>query len=153
MFFYLKMIELQNIQNAGKEEIIDLLLDEKRMPFEIYLPKTTVQFYNTNHDIALDYAKLCYCGHLLSAASDSFEYNFVQPGEFTSVLFIVSAADFTKLADAILEISKGFVNVDEEEDEFEFMENMSQYISDVEAGMQAIACESFYEVFKEYEEN
>lgn len=146
------MIELQNIQNKNREEVIDLLLDEKKMPFEVFIPKTTVQFSSSNQDIARDYGALCYCGHLLNEASDSFEYDFVQPNNFSSVLFTVSAKEFTNLADAILEISKGFANIEDEEEEIEFMENMSQYLSDIETGTRQVACAEFYEVFKEFQE-
>lgn len=144
------MIELQNIQRLNKEDIIDLLLDEQKMPFDIYIPKTTVQFSSSNEDISLDYAGLSYCGHLLNMASDSFEYTFVPPTQHTSILFKVSAKEFTKLADAIFEISKGFSNVQNEEDEFDFREGMSQYIYDIESGKTSVVCNELHKVYKTF---
>lgn len=147
------MIEIQELQYKSEEQINDLLLKENTSTFSIYIPKSTLLFHSTNMDIAMDYAGLAYCGHLLNEVSDTFEYNYVNTNKHESILFIVGALDIKKLSNTIFEISRGYINVEDLEDEFEFHEGMSQYISDIEEGKLIPVCQDFFEVYLEMKED
>jgi hypothetical protein len=71
------MIEIQEIKNVTTEDIINLLLDEKKQPFEIYVPKSTQLGFSSNENITDDYAMLAFAGQKLSEAANDFSYNYV----------------------------------------------------------------------------
>ncbi|WP_299122327.1 hypothetical protein [uncultured Tenacibaculum sp.] len=135
------MIQIQEIKNASKEDVINLLLEEKNQPFEIFVPKETMLYHSTNQDIANDYAVLAFSGQMLKNASDSFEYDYVSPSEHLSVCFTCVAKDFEELASAIFEISLWFFN-DFEEEEF-YLDEAYQFIDDVKKSKLEPACNDF----------
>ncbi len=144
------MIEIQEIKNTSKEDIIDLLLDEKNQPFKVFIPKETMLYHSTNQDIANDYAVLAFSGQKLSDASDSFEYSYVSPSEHESVCFKCKAKDFVKLAGAIYEISLWFCN-DFEEDEF-YLDYVYDFIDNVRESKIKAICDNFVEDCLTYSE-
>lgn len=144
------MIEIQNITEMTEEDILNLLLNEKKGSFEIYVPKTTQLYSSTNQDIAIDYAMIAYSGQLLKEASDKFEYDSVDVAEHKSILFEVSGNDIPKLAKAILEISIGYDNEHEDYDDFYYHENVEQFLDDSNNNRIIPACPDFVEIYNEY---
>lgn len=144
------MIEIQNITEMTEEDIANLLLDQKKQSFEIYVPKSTQLYSSTNQDIAIDYAMLAYSGQLLKDASGGFEYDSVGVAEHTSVLFEVSVVDISKLSKAILEISIGYNNEHKDYDDFYFNENVEQFLDDANNNQIIPACPDFIEIYNEY---
>ncbi len=137
------MIEIQDIENSSKEDIINLLLDEKFQPFEIYVPKETVLFSSSDEDIAHDYAVLAYAGQKLKEASDSFEYGYISPSEHSSVCFRILAKNIERLASEIFDISLWYFN-DFLEDDF-YLDEVYQFIEDVGNSKIKPACPDFIE--------
>ncbi len=110
------MIEIQDLEGKVKSGIIDLLLEQESNSFEIYIPKSTQLSFSERDAIAIDYNKLAYAGLLLNEISENFNYEKVAPEFHESVLFTVQTNNIEGLAKALLEISFGYVN--DEEDEF-----------------------------------
>ena len=86
------MIEIQQLEGLDLEQTLNLLLEEKSQPFEIYIPKNTQQYFSENDSISVDYANLAYSGQLLFEVSDSFEYERVSSDKHESVLFKIKEA-------------------------------------------------------------
>lgn len=144
------MIEIQQLRGLDLEQVFNLLLDEEGQLFEIYIPKATKQFFSESAAISSDYANLAYAGQLIFDASDEFEYDEVSPHLHESVCFKVKAKNFEKLADALLEISNGYVN-DCLEEEYSFDEEVSDYFYKVKQGeISKIACPYFVKVSEEF---
>lgn len=133
-----------------EEDIVDLLLDQKKQPFEIYIPKTTQLYSSTNRDIAIDYAMIAYGGQLLKDASDNFEYDSVNIAENKNILFEISTDDIPKLANAILEISIGYNNEHKDYDEIYYHESVQQFLDDSNNNQIVPACPDFVEIYNEY---
>lgn len=143
------MIEIQDIIDKNERDIIDLLLDEKEQPFEIYVPKSTVLFGSTSSDIADDYAMLAFAGQKLSEVAEEFDYNYVSPSDHESVLFEVTTKDIQSLAKAILYISYGYNN-ESDGDEVFYLDEVYDFIEKVNSGEVNPICEDFIEDFNEY---
>jgi len=144
------MIEIQNIKEMTEEDITNLILEQKKQSFEIYVPKSTQLYSSTNQDIAIDYAMLAYSGQLLKNVSNEFEYDSVSVSNNTSVLFEVSVDDITKLSKAILEISIGYNNEHKDYDDFYFHENVEQFLDDANNNQIIPACPDFIKIYNEY---
>lgn len=112
------MIELQEIKTTNIEKIIDILLDQKLQPFQIYAPKSTQLGFSRQSAIAEDYALLAYVGQQLKDVSDEFSYEYVSPNEHKSILFEVKTRDIEKLAKILLELSYNFNNEPDSDDFF-----------------------------------
>ena len=152
------MIEIQDIEGKVISEIIDIILEQKSTTFEIYVPKSSVMFSSERREIAIDYNKLAYAGHLLKVVSKSFSYVKVKPGDFESVLFNVETTDIEGLAKTLFEISFGYVNDEEGEicdnlaEDVNVMFDMfaDQYLADVKNGKVEPACKYFCDIAFEY---
>lgn len=145
------MIEIQNIKSNKLEDIANLLLDEQEQPFEIYFPKYTVLYSSTNEDIADDYARLAYVGYRLNQVSDNINHKVVYPYDHKSVLFEVSTKNLNQLAELLLELSYLYENSDEEtNEEFNYWDDVYQYIDDVECGKHISYCSEFIEIYVEF---
>jgi hypothetical protein len=145
------MIELQQLLNLNLEQVVNLLLEQKTQPFEIYIPKETQLFNSDREAISIDYCNLAYAGQLLFDASDEFKYEEVSPDLHESVCFTISAKDFEKLAVALLEISYGYVNDHPEDEEYSFDMEVAEYMYEVKQGkIKKIACPYFVEISKEF---
>ena len=162
------MIEIQDLQGKTKSEIINLILDQESNSFEIYIPKSTMLYSSSKEDIAIDYNKLAFAGHIIKNVSIKFQYEEVPPEEHESVEFKIETSNIEALSSALLEISFGYVNDEEEEvyenieEDFDFWMNADQYLSDViDNKIQDVACpyfcqiaqDFFNEVAREEEEN
>lgn len=145
------MIEIQNIQTIDTSDIVNLLLDEKQQPFQIYFPKETVLFFSSNDAITEDYARLTYTGYRLSKVSNKIVYDIVLPQDHESVLFEVDAKNIELLAEVLLELSYLFGNEpDETEEEYDYWGDVYQYIDDLENDKEDPVCPEFYEIYQEY---
>jgi len=149
------MIEIQDLEGKVISEIIDMILEQKSTAFEIYIPKTNSL---QRREVAIDYHKLAYVGHLLKEVSKRYNYEKVKPGDFESVLFSVETTDIEGLAKALFEISFGFVN-DEEDDICENLDEdvnvmfdmyADQYLADVQKGEIEPACKYFCDIAIEF---
>lgn len=145
------MIELQQLLNLNLEQVVNLLLEQKTQPFEIYIPKETQQFFSEKEAISIDYCNLAYAGQLLFDASDEFQYEEVSPDLHESVCFTIEAKDFEKLAAALLQISYGYVNDHPDDEEYSFLELSANYLYEIEQGeILKIACQYFVDVSKQF---
>jgi len=144
------MIEIQNIERTTIDGIINLLLDEKKQPFDIYIPKSTLLYHSTSEDIANDYATLAYIGQKLSEVSESFSYDYVSPHVHESVLFQVETTNFVGLAEVILELSYEYNNESEDTEESYFLDDVYQFIDDVENNKITPACQDFLDTYYEF---
>lgn len=144
------MIEIQNIIEMTEEDILNLLLEQKKQPFKIFIPKSTKLYSSTNEDIAIDYAMIAYSGQLLKDASDGFEFDAVGVEEHKSILFEVSGNDIPKLAKAIFDISIGYNNEHEDYDDFYFHDNVEQFLEDSNNNQIIPACPDFVKIYNEY---
>jgi len=142
------MIEIKNIVNKKEKDIIDLLLDEKVQPFEIYIPKSTKLYFSESSAIADEYAMLTYAGQKLSDVSDKFDYWYVSPVDHKSVLFEVETKNIESLAKTILHLSYGYNNQSEEESFF--FDDVNDFIEKVESKKIIPACPDFIEDYEEY---
>ena len=149
------MIEIKDLEGKVISEIIDMLLEQDSNAFEVYIPKSNSL---QRIEIAIDYNKLAYAGHLLKAISKSFNYKKVSPYNFESVLFNVETTNIDGLAKVLFEISFGYVN-DEEDDLYEDLDtdidimfdmNADQYLADVRDGKIKPACKFFYDIAEEF---
>lgn len=142
------MIEIQNLQGLSEEQIVDLLLEQKSQPFEIYIPKETQRFSSDNESIADDYLNAAYAGQMLSDVAEKFDYEFVSPDKHESILFTVKCADIEALAEALLEISYLYVN--DHPDPIELWDGRLNFIDEVEKKKIVPACQDFIEVYNEF---
>jgi len=142
------MIEIQDLENLKKEEVIALLLTQEN-PFEIYIPKETEQFFNTNESICNDYAYLAYAGQRLAAISKSFKYEQVPPTQHVSVRFEIDVDDLEKLAETLLDLSYGYVNESSDE-EFNYFEIVEEFMDHVDKQLTIAACSYFIKIHNEY---
>jgi hypothetical protein len=145
------MIEIQEIKNVITEDIINLLLDEKEQPFEIYVPKSTQQSFSSYENIADDYAMLAFAGQKLSEVANDFSYNYVSPVNHESILFEIKTNDIKQLAEVILFISYGYSNESEDEDIY-YLDEVYDFIEKVNTGEIIPSCPDFIEDYQEYSE-
>jgi hypothetical protein len=143
------MIEIQEIRTSNIQEIVDMLLEQKFQPFEIYAPKSTQLHFSEQTAIANDYALLAYVGQRLKEVSDEFSYEYVSPNEHESVLFEVKTNNIEKLAETLLELSYNFNN-EPDSDEYIPFEDVYDFIDKVQALEIIPACPDFIEDFKEF---
>ena len=145
------MIEIQDINNATIDDLINLLLDEKVQPFEIYVPKSTQLFASTYEDVANDYAMLAFAGQKLNEVADDFSYHYVSPSEHESILFEVKTNDINRLAKSILFVSYGYNNEPHNE-EIDYLDYVYDFIEKVNVNEIVPACPDFIEDYREYKE-
>jgi len=151
------MIEIQDIEGKTKLEIIDLILEQESNSFEICIPKSTVLFSSATEEIAIDYNKLAFAGHLLKNVSTKFQYEEVPPEAHESIEFNIETSNIDALSSVLLEISFGYVNDQEEEvyqdieEDCEFGINADQYLSDVNKGrIKDVACPYFCQIAQQF---
>lgn len=145
------MIEVQNIRNVDAGDIVNLLLDEKQQPFQIYFPKETILSFNSHEDIADDYARLTYTGCRLNKVSDKIDYEIIYPQDDESVLFTIDSKNIELLAQTLLELSYLYGNEpDDSEEEYNYWDNVYQFIDDIERGKEALVCPEFYKIYQEF---
>lgn len=143
------MIELQNIRTNNIDNIINLLLDEKKQPFEIYVPKSTQLNFSISEDIANEYAMLAYAGQKLSEGMDEFSYDYVSPSDHKSVLFEIKTNNIEQLAETIFNLSYGYNNEPEGE-EIYYFDDVYDFIEKVLKKEIIPVCSDFMEDYQEY---
>lgn len=145
------MIEIQQLRELDLEQVINLLLEEKSQPYNIYIPKETQEFFSDREAISSDYANLAYSGQLLFNISEKFEYEEVSPTMHESVLFTIEAKNIESLASVLLHISYGYGNDHPEDDEFSYIEESLNYLGEIEhRDIKKIACPYFVDISKEF---
>lgn len=143
------MIEIQDISNTTIDDLVNILLDEKMQPFEIYVPKSTQLFASTYEDIANEYAMLAFAGQKLSEVADEFSYYYVSSTDHKSVLFEIKTKDIKQLAETILFISYGYDNEPEDE-EIYYLDEVYDFIEKVKSDKIIPVCPDFIEDYQEY---
>ncbi len=143
------MIEIQNVSNVTLDDLVNMLLDEKKQPFKIYVPKSTQLFASSHEDIANDYAMLAFAGQKLNEVADEFSYYYVSPSEHDSVLFEVKVKDIRRLAEVILFISTGYNNVAVDE-ETDYYGEVYDFIEKVENREINPICPDFIEDYQDH---
>lgn len=144
------MIELQDIFELDKNEIINILLKQEQ-PFKIYIPKTTVLFSSSNYDISYDYACLAYCGQLLYNLSKKFDYESIQPHEHESVCFTIEVSNIEPLAALLQELCYLYTGEDPNDENYCAAELVANYMDEVEdQEIKDVPCMNFYETAKEF---
>lgn len=153
------MIDLPDLEDMNVEQIKSLLIVENSNIIEIYLPKTTQQYFNEPADIAYDYAYAAYAAQELSKVSNILEYEFAEPAEFESYMFKINFEDPELLAETLYEISSlyGFNEVDadgEDDDERGSdepnIEDVNQFIYEVENGQITSVCPDIVEIYAQF---
>jgi hypothetical protein len=145
------MIEVQNIRNVDANDIVNLLLDEKQQPFQIYFFKETVLFSSSSEAIADDYARLSYTGYRLNQVANKIDYDVVLPQDHESILFEVDSKNIELLAEVLLELSYLYGNEpDNIEEEYDFWGDVYQYLDNLESGKETPICPEFFEIYQEY---
>jgi len=142
------MIQLQDLKGLSKEEIVDLILDQKQQPFEIYIFKSTKKHFSDPRAIWLDYLYLSYTGQMLYNIANEFSYKEVPPEDHESVLFLIRVNDINELAETLLDICCGYEN-NPENGEFDYVVSAGEYLAEVESGEIKPACPYFIKVIKE----
>lgn len=143
------MIEIQNIRNSALSEVLNLLQQDSRQPIEVWIPKSTKEFFNSNEDIALDYAMLAFAGQRLKEISDSFSYDYISPSDHNSVRFEITTNEMNRLAEVLLYISYGYNNEPVGE-EIYYLDEVYDFLSMVECGEFAPACEDFIDDYRSH---
>ena len=143
------MIEIQNVSNTTLDDLVNMLLDEKKQPFKIYVPKFTQLFASSHEDIANDYAMLAFAGQKLNEVADEFSYYYVPPSDHDSVLFEVKAKDIRRLAEVILFISTGYNN-EAENEETDYSGEVYDFIEKVEKRTINPICPDFIEDYQDH---
>ena len=95
------MIDLPDLENLDVDQIKSLLTGENNNTVEIYLPKTTQQYFNEPVDIAYDYAFAAYSAQEFSKVSNILEYEFAEPAEFESYIFKINFINPEPLAETL----------------------------------------------------
>lgn len=143
------MIDIATFQGYDIDKIKKIIASEKTDNYTIVVPKSTQQSFSDSMAIADDYAKGAYVGQRLSDISTEFSYNMVSPTEFYSFEFEVATKDQDELAETLLEISYGYVNDPLEDVDFDFNEEVQEYIDCLDES-DDMACPSYIEVFEEF---
>lgn len=140
--------DLQNITDIVK--IKAMLVPKEHGNFEVYVPKSTREYFSDPSAIAMDYALLAFAGQKLQEVAGSLSYVFISPDLHESVPFIVGDADAEDLANVLLELSYyyGFNDYGDDE-EFSYMD-IDQFVSDVNSGFIEAACPDFVAVSNEF---
>lgn len=156
------MIDLPDLEGLNVADIELLLKKEENETVDIYLPKTTQQYFNEPIDIAWDYGFAAYSAQELSGKGTILEYEFVQPPEFESYRFSLRFTDAADLAETLYSISclYGFNGGDEDEDSeteddgnyvFEpTLEDVSQFFYEVENGKIEPVCPDIVKIYYEF---
>lgn len=152
------MIDLPDLEDMDVDQIRSLLTSENSNIVEIYLPKTTQQYFNEPVDIAYDYAFAAYSAQELSKVSNILEYEFAEPTDFESYMFKINFKNPQPLAETLYQISclYGFNGIDEDNDDDESeiedpnIEDVNQFIYEVENGQVAAACPDIVQVFTQF---
>lgn len=145
------MIHINQLQNLSKEQIVDVLLDQKIQPFKICVPKESSLFNSESREISIEYLHLAFCGQQLSNVSDEFSYNHVQPSERNDICFKVRTNNLELLSDVLLDISYGYVN--DHEDDFYFPELVAEFEGNIEMEGYEVACPEFVKYYREFMKN
>ncbi len=144
------MIEVNNLVDVTKDQIIDMLLEQGKQPFEIYVPKSTVLGFSTSEDIWMDYYRLAYTGQLLHDIAERFTYTKVPLDQHESVLFEISTNNVDSLAETLLHISFGYGN-DPGDEDFVFIDYARELFDEVKNKKTGFACPYFMDICNEYE--
>jgi len=152
------MIDLPDLEDLDVDKIKSLLTSENSNIVEIYLPKTTQQYFNEPVDIAYDYAFAAYSAQELSKVSSILEYEFAEPAEFESYRFKIDFNNSGPLAETLYQISclYGFNGVDEDNDDGENeieepnIEDVNQFIYEVENGQVTAVCPDIVQVYIQF---
>jgi hypothetical protein len=152
------MIDLPDLEGLDIEQIKSLLTGEKSSTIEIYLPKTTQQYFNEAVDIAYDYAFAAYSAQELSRVSGILKYHFAEPAEFESYMFTINFSDPDILAETLYQISclYGFneTSKDDNDEENEIgepnIEDVDQFLYEVESGQVIAVCPDIVQVYIQF---
>jgi hypothetical protein len=152
------MIDIPDLEDLDVDRIKSLLISENSNMVEIYLPKTTQQYFNEPVDIAYDYAFAAYSAQELSNVASILEYEFAEPAEFESYMFKINFNDPGPLAETLYQISclYGFNGIDEDNDDDESeidepnIEDVNQFIYEVENGQVTAVCPDIVQVYAQF---
>lgn len=144
------ILETEGFRITDFEKLVEEQLKENSK-LEIYVPKSTQQFFSDPKNIAYEYLTLATVGQILQNASTAFEYDKILPTEHESVLFAIKLNDITKFCEALQEVSFFYTNnLPEEDDESFTNEKIEEFIEYAENN--EIACPYFYETYQEFSE-
>lgn len=148
------MIDILETEGFTIEDFEKLINNElkKDSKLEIYVPKSTQQFFSASENIANEYITLATVGQILSEASSVFGYEQVPPTIHESVLFEVIPKSIDEFANALYETSFFYTdNLGDEEDGLFISEKIGEFLEFAEKNK--IACAYFYDIYLEFSEN
>jgi hypothetical protein len=143
------MIDIALLSGTTLNDILVLVEKEDTNAYEIFVPKSTQLYFSEKSSIAYDYAYAAYAGELLSSLGTNFTYEQVPPEFHESIGFTFQTNDKQKLATTILEISYLYVN-DRDDPEYLDIEDVNQFLEDVENGNLKPACPYLSGLFFEF---
>lgn len=146
------MIEIQNIQTNSLADLVALLAENTEQSVEIYVPKSSVDSFSSNEDIATDYAMLAFAGQKLYEIADEFSYDYVSPHEHASVRFKLVTDDIKRLAEVLLYISYGYNNEPTEEEVY-YLDEVLDFVDKVDNGTISPVCHDFVDDYHSYKED
>ena len=101
-------IHIREFTNYGKQEWLQFLRLQKTMAFDICLPKHTVEHFDDNDAVFIEYFIASCIGQDLSSAAEDFMYTIPAVDAVGEFSFIVITRSFKKLAAVLSVISNGF---------------------------------------------
>ncbi|HWW37837.1 hypothetical protein [Pedobacter sp.] len=150
------MIDLTALSGTSIEGILNIVIQNDSERYEVYVPKSTQQYFSDRIAIADDYAKAAYSGHLLSLISESFIYEEAVPAAHESILFEIETKDTSGLAQILFDLTFIYgINSDseiEDADVDNYDEDLWQYIDDVQTKKIIPVCPYFIEIVTEFSE-
>lgn len=149
------MIDILKTEGFKTKDFERLIAEQlKESPIlDIYVPKSTQEFFSSSENIAHDYLTLATVGQILFNSSSTFNYEKVPPNKHESVLFEVTIKDLKEFISSLQEISFFYTdNVpdSEEQDELFVLERIEEFKDFAEKDQ--IACSYFYEIYREFSE-
>lgn len=101
-------IHIKEFLNYNRQEWLQFLRLQKTMAFDICLPKHTVEHFDDNDAIFIEYFIASCIGQDLSSVADDFMYTVPAVDAVGEFSFIVITRKFKKLATVLSLISNGF---------------------------------------------
>ncbi len=146
------MIALPDLEGISREELVDILLNEKPQLLEICIYKRTVQFSTAPIEISYEYGELAYSGQRLNDTAHEFSYEEITPDVSGYVMFTVRTDNIDQLADTILDLAYLYGYISHPDDNYaeELQQSVTDYLYQVKGGALIPACPYFIQMCNQF---